>query len=80
MCCSWTMTCMWSPESFKRTYNLLSLVKNCYKQAFLNGAMLSLEEPNLQYEDVGFVRKDGIYDKVKPDLHVDQMVDVVKTK
>ena len=38
-----------SPESFKRTYNLLSLVKNCYKQAFLNGAMLSLEEPNLQY-------------------------------
>ena len=69
-----------SPESFKRTYNLLSLVKNCYKQAFLNGAMLSLEEPNLQYEDVGFVRKDGIYDKVKPDLHVDQMVDVVKNE
>lgn len=69
-----------SPESFKRTYNLLSLVKDRYKDAFLNGAMLSLEEPNLQYEDVGFVRKDGIYDKVKPDLYVDRVGDIVKNE
>lgn len=66
-----------SPESFKRTFNLLSLVKDQYLDAFLNGAMLSLEQPNLQYEDVAFVRKDGVYDKVKPDLLVDEISAIV---
>lgn len=69
-----------SPESFKRTFNLLSLVNDEYVDAFLNGAMLALERPNLQYEDVAYVREDGIYDRVKPDLIVDRASDVVKNE
>lgn len=69
-----------SPESFKRAFNLLSLVREQYQDAFLSGAMLSLERPNLQYEDVAFVRKDGLYDKIKPDLHMDKVFDLVKNE
>ncbi|OUO87450.1 hypothetical protein B5F44_06570 [Gordonibacter urolithinfaciens] len=69
-----------SPESFKRTFNLLSLLKDEYAGAFLNGAMLSLEQPNLQYEDVAMVRRDGLYDKIKPDLLVDRVDQVVKNE
>ena len=66
-----------SPESFKRTFNLLSLVREQYKDAFLNGAMLSLEQPNMQYEDVAVVRKDGVYDRIKPDLRMDCVSDLI---
>lgn len=69
-----------SPESFKRAFNLLSLVREQYKDAFLNGAMLSLEQPNMQYEDVALVRKDGVYDRIKPDLRVDCVSDLVKNE
>ncbi len=33
------------PESFIRTFNLLSLRNDDYENAFINGAMLSLEAP-----------------------------------
>lgn len=69
-----------SPESFKRTFNLLSLLNDDYAEAFLNGAMLSLEQPNLQYEDAAVVRKDGLYDKIKPDLHIDQIDQIAKNE
>lgn len=69
-----------SPESFKRAFNLLSLVNDKYREAFLNGAMLSIEQPTLQYEDVARVREDGVYDKIKPDLHVDRICDLVKNE
>ena len=69
-----------SPESLKRTFNLLSLLNSRYENAFLNGAMLSLEKPNLQYEDVAYVRKDGIYDKVKPNLLIDNIEDIIKNE
>ena len=42
--------------------------------------MLSIDQPALQYEDVALVRKDGIYDKIKPDLHVDRIHDLVKNE
>lgn len=69
-----------SPESFKRTFNLLSLLNDDYQGAFLNGAMLSLEQPNLQYEDVALVRQDGLYDKIKPDLLVDRIGQVIENE
>ena len=46
-----------SSESLKRTYNLLALAQGKYKNAFINGAMLAIEEPNQQFEDVSFVIK-----------------------
>lgn len=69
-----------SPESFKRTFNLLSLLSDDYEGAFLNGAMLSLEQPNLQYEDVALVRRDGLYDKIKPDLLVDRVDQIIENE
>ena len=49
------------PESFIRTFNLLSLLKEEYAEAFLSGAMMSLEEPNLRTEDLGFFTAKGTF-------------------
>lgn len=65
------------PESFKRTFNLLSLANENYKDAFVSGAMLVLETPNVQYEDVSYVSQDGTYRKIKPDLHIDVLSELV---
>lgn len=65
-----------SAESLKRTYNLLALAQGKYKGAFINGAMLAIEEPNLQFEDVSFVLKSGAYRRVKDDLYIDDVRDV----
>lgn len=54
-----------SPESLKRTYNLLALVNDAYRDAFLSGAMLSFERQDEFYEDVGYVRHAGFYGPVK---------------
>lgn len=43
------------PEALKRTYNLLSLLKDEYKDHFISGAMLKMEQMNEQLEDVGMV-------------------------
>lgn len=69
-----------SPESFKRTFNMLALANDRYKDAFVSGAMLALEQPNKQYEDVAVVRKDGLYDRIKPDLMVDTVSDIVRNE
>ena len=66
-----------SAESIKRTYNLLALAKGSYEEAFINGAMLTLDQPNREYEDVSYVRNSGGYHKVKPDLFVDRAEDIV---
>ena len=54
-----------SPESIKRTFNLLSLVSDAYSDAFINGAMLKLSEPDVQYEDVAHVLNNGQFDRCK---------------
>lgn len=50
-----------SPESFKRTYNLLRLAQGRYAEAFVNGAMLTIEQPNRKTEDVARVLPTGSY-------------------
>jgi hypothetical protein len=54
-----------SPESLKRTYNLLTLVKDEYRDAFVSGAMLSFEQQDEFHEDTGWVRPDGTYTAYK---------------
>lgn len=49
------------PESIIRTYNLLKLVKDKYKDAFVSGAMLFYEKMQVQHEDVGFIDEFGAY-------------------
>ncbi len=65
------------PESLIRTHALLSLAQGVYRQAFLNGAMLSLEEPSRQVEDVSYVAESGVYRRVKGDLDISKLGDVL---
>ncbi|MEE8703720.1 MAG: glycosyltransferase [Olsenella sp.] len=66
-----------SPESFKRTYNLLSLVKDAYRSAFVSGAMISLEQQNLFHEDIGQVTAEGFYAPAKRAHRLDTLKGVV---
>ncbi|MCM1202932.1 MAG: glycosyltransferase [Bacteroidales bacterium] len=54
------------PESLRRTYRLLKVLKEEYKNRFISGAMLYYEKMHLQHEDVGYVSvDDGSYGPVK---------------
>lgn len=68
------------PESFIRTFNLLSLLKEEYVDAFLSGAMMSLEEPNLRTEDLGFFTAKGTFSPLKPAGYMTSLHDVVETE
>lgn len=54
------------PESLKRTFALLSLVSDEYRDAFLNGAMLKMQAPGEFFEDVSRVTPTGVYRSIKP--------------
>jgi len=54
------------PESFKRLYKLLSMLKDEYKKHFISGAMLKMGQPNVQHEDTGKLIADGYHVAVKP--------------
>lgn len=54
------------PESIARTYHLLRLMKDEYKNSFISGAMLYYEEPNRQHEDIGTITKDCMFCSLKP--------------
>lgn len=47
------------PESIRRTFNLLRLLKPEYREHFISGAMLYYEDPLKQHEDVGSVKNLG---------------------
>ena len=64
------------PESLIRALNLLRLADGKYRHAFLNGAMLSIKEPHLQFEDVASVSQGGNYTRVKGDLFVDRVSEI----
>ena len=53
------------PESLRRTYNLLSLVRPEYEDHFISGAMLAFEEMFCFYEDIGYVNEEGAYGPLK---------------
>ena len=66
-----------SPESLKRTYNLLSLANDEYADAFVAGAMLGNSTPDRQHEDVAYISPDGVCTQVKPPLYMSILRDVV---
>lgn len=68
------------PESIERAFDLLSLAHDSYRDAFINGAMLSLEQPQRLYEDVSHVLRSGTYRKLKPDLCIDTLDQVAKAE
>ena len=70
-----------SPESIKRTYNLLRILKpECYN-AFISGAMLSYEKIEDQQEDIGFI--DDVIGKcipVKPRMRMTDLSELVNNE
>lgn len=68
------------PESIIRTYNLLRLMKPEYREYFISGAMLYLEEPEQQHEDMGYVKNDGYYSPRKPQFHMDKLSDCLENE
>ena len=59
---------VFSPESFKRLYKLLSIIRPKYKEHFISGAMLKKGEPNIQHEDIGKLNELGFHEAVKPNM------------
>lgn len=55
-----------SPESFIRTFSILSLVNDEYKEAILSGAMMDYDVPDSRWEDLGFMTYAGVCRAVKP--------------
>lgn len=66
-----------SPESIIRTYNLLCLANDEYCDAFVSGAMMNLDEPNVRWEEMGFMGRDGMCHSLKPPARMDVLHDVV---
>lgn len=48
-------------ESIRRTYILLKILRPEYQNYFLSGAMLRMEHKDVQYEDIGFIHREGFY-------------------
>ncbi len=66
-----------SPESIKRTYTLLQLLKKEYHDSFISGAMLNYEIDEDFWEDTGFMSKEGRFSPVKPPARVTLLQDLV---
>ena len=63
------------PESLRRTYTLLRHVDEKHKNSFVSGAMLFLEEMNIQHEDIGVLDVRGHMGPLKRRLYHDQLRD-----
>lgn len=63
------------PEALKRTYRLLTLLNDKYKDSFISGAMLFYEEMNIQHEDIGTLRKTCDYQSLKGRLYQHNLKD-----
>lgn len=69
-----------SPESIIRSYNLLRIVNDDYKDAFLSGAMMSLTQPDLRTEDLGFFTFKGQFWPVKLPCRATELHEVVASE
>ena len=54
------------PDSIFRMYVLLKHIREKYKESFVSGAMLLLEEKNIQHEDIGTIDDFGSFFPLKP--------------
>ena len=69
-----------SPESIRRTYNLLRVLNDEYAEAFVSGAMLNYEVGDEQWEDVGYMHPNGAFFPVKPKYTVSRLHHVVSSE
>lgn len=66
------------PESIRRMYYLLQMLKPNFDEYFVSGAMLCYEAMNVQHEDVGFVHSDGSYGPQKNQLDHTLLCDILQ--
>ena len=66
-----------SPESIIRTFNLLTIVRDEYAEAFVSGAMMLNEDPEVRWEDMGFMAPDGSCVPMKAPARVTKMPELV---
>lgn len=66
------------PESLKKTYTLLTLLKPEYHGQFIAGSMLAMEDPCVMHEDLGTIRDNGEVCPVHRDLNITGLVNVLK--
>ena len=66
-----------SPESIKRTYNLLRIVNDEYEEAMISGAMLNFEVGEDQWEDIGYMTEQGTFTGCKPPLRLTKFEDLI---
>lgn len=57
-------------ESLRRTYALLKVVNDTYKDAFISGAMLEIDSIFFMCEDVGMIKENRDFQHVKPQLDI----------
>lgn len=69
-----------SAESFKRLYKLLSIIRPEYKDYFISGAMLKMNAPNIQHEDIGKLNRKGFHEAVKPNLDLNLWDSVLRNE
>ena len=67
------------PSAIERTRSLLSCLKPEYQDSFLSGAMLSLEQPTLQYENTAYWGKIRLHGLGKG-FHMDDLHDCVRNE
>lgn len=69
-----------SPESIKRTFNLLSVLKDEYVESFVSGAMINYEIGEDQQEDLGYMTREGFCSSVKGTLRISLLQDIVSNE
>lgn len=69
-----------SCESLSRTFNLLRIVKDDYAEAFVGGAMMSLEKADRQHEDLGFMGTDGLCHQLKKPSSMEEIDRIVASE
>lgn len=68
------------PESIRRTYNLLRMLKPEFSEYFINGAMLFYEDPEKQHEDIGTVDWGGVGHPLKAKLNHSRLENNLKNE
>lgn len=67
------------PESIRRTYQLLGIIRPEYENYFISGAMLQYERMNWMHEDVGYVHSEnGQYGPLKRPVDTTIMEDILR--
>ncbi|MCQ2081971.1 MAG: hypothetical protein MJZ11_09955 [Lachnospiraceae bacterium] len=59
------------PESIRKTFILLSFIKEEYKESFISGAMFLMDQMQCQHEDIGTLTKDAVFLSLKGRLFMD---------